>query len=155
MITSSNSLLEGAGCPIKCTAFYFTPCPVPSCPAYGPNSNDCEYPQPFRHIQYNRTASLRPIATLAILLCRRIARCMYRRRQSGWIRAAAWAASTSKNRNKELPCLLMCPNRCLPPLESSLGIIPTYVPICLPQWNRSGVPIINTYASAVSEPTPG
>src|SRR5258705_11801696 len=27
--------------------------------------------------------------------------------------------------NKELPCLLMCPSRCLPPLESSLGIIPT------------------------------
>jgi hypothetical protein len=25
----------------------------------------------------------------------------------------------------ELPCLLMCPIRCLPPLESSLGIIPT------------------------------
>src|SRR5580700_4585168 len=34
---------------------------------------------------------------------------MYRRRHSGWIGAAAWAASTSKNRNKELPCLLMCP----------------------------------------------
>jgi uncharacterized damage-inducible protein DinB len=28
-------------------------------------------------------SSLRPIATLAMLLCRRIARCMYRRRQSG------------------------------------------------------------------------
>src|SRR6267143_4666831 len=65
---------------------------------------------------------------------------MYRRLQSGLLRAAAWAASTSKNRNKELPCLLMCPSRCLPALESSLGIIPTYVPICLPQWNRSGVP---------------
>ena len=66
--------LQGAGCPIMWTAFYFTPCPVPSCPAYEPNSNDCEYSQPFRHIQYNRTASLRPIATLAMLLCRRIAR---------------------------------------------------------------------------------
>ncbi len=65
---------QGAGCPIKSAAFYFTPCPVPSCPAYEPNSNDCEYSQPFRHIQYNRTASLRPIATLAMLLCRRIAR---------------------------------------------------------------------------------
>ena len=32
----------------------------------------------------------------------------------GWTRAAAWAASTSKKRNKELPCLLMCPSRCLP-----------------------------------------
>jgi hypothetical protein len=36
------------------------------------DSNDCEYSQPFRHIQYNRTDSLRPIATLAMLLCRRI-----------------------------------------------------------------------------------
>ena len=38
--------------PIKCTVFYFTPCPVPSCPTYEPNSNDGEYSQPFRHIQY-------------------------------------------------------------------------------------------------------
>src|ERR1700716_3573968 len=68
---------------------------------------------------------------------------MYRRRHSGLLRAAAWAASTSKNRNKELPCLLMCPKRCLPALESSLGIIPTYVPICLPRGNRSQVPMIN------------
>jgi hypothetical protein len=58
----------------KWAALYFTPFPIPSCPAYEPNSNDGEYSQPFRHIQYNRTASLRPIATLAILLCRRIAR---------------------------------------------------------------------------------
>ena len=65
---------EGAGCPIKWTAFYFAPCPVTSCPAYEPNSNDGEYSHPFRHIQYKRTASLRPIATLAMLLCRRIAR---------------------------------------------------------------------------------
>ena len=49
-----------------CTALYFTPCPVPSCPTYEPNSNDCEYSHPFRHIQYNRIASLRPIATLAM-----------------------------------------------------------------------------------------
>src|SRR6202790_5550786 len=49
-----------------CTAFYFTPCPVPSCPTYEPNSNDCEYSQPFRHIQYKRTPSFRPIATLAM-----------------------------------------------------------------------------------------
>jgi hypothetical protein len=56
------------------TTLCFTPCPVPSCPAYEPNSNDGEYSHPFRHIQYNRTASLRPIATLAMLLCRRIAR---------------------------------------------------------------------------------
>ena len=54
------------------------------------------------------------------------------------------AASTNKKRNKELPCLLMCPSRCLPALESSLGIIPTYVPICLPRGNRFGSPMINT-----------
>ena len=66
--------LQGAGCPIMWTTLYFPPCPVPSCPAYEPNSDDGEYSHPFRHIQYNRTASLRPIATLAMLLCRRIAR---------------------------------------------------------------------------------
>src|SRR6267378_5852931 len=75
---------------------------------------------------------------------------MYRRRHSGLLRAAAWAASTSKNRNKELPCLLMCPSRCLPALESSLGIIPTYVPICLPQWNRAG-----TFSSCLCESSLG
>jgi hypothetical protein len=66
--------LQGAGCPTKWTVFYFTPCPVPSCPAYEPNSIDGEYSQPFRHIQYKRTPNLRPIATLAMLLCRRIAK---------------------------------------------------------------------------------
>ena len=71
------------------TVFYFTPCTVPSCPAYEPNSNDGEYSQPFRHIQYNRIANRRPIATLAMLLCRRIARCMYRRRQSARLSPAA------------------------------------------------------------------
>jgi hypothetical protein len=65
MITRSNSPLQGAGCPFKSTVFYFPPCPSPSCPTYEPNSNDGEYSQPFRHIQYKRTASLRPIATLA------------------------------------------------------------------------------------------
>ncbi len=52
--------------------FYFTPCPVPSCPAYEPNSIDGEYSQRFRHIQYKRTPNLRPIATSAMLLCRRM-----------------------------------------------------------------------------------
>jgi hypothetical protein len=37
-----------------------------------------------------------------------------------------------KKRNNELPCLLMCPSRCLRALEFSHGMIPTYVPICLP-----------------------
>ena len=54
-------------------------------------------------------------------------------------------------RGNKFPCLLMCPSRCLSPL-SSLGIIPTYLPICLPQWRRVGVPMINTYSSAVSGP---
>jgi len=68
--------LQGAGCPSKFTVLYFTPCPVPSCPAYEPNSNGREYSQAFRHIQYNRTANRRPIATLAMLFSRRIARCI-------------------------------------------------------------------------------
>src|ERR1700721_297917 len=29
---------EGAGCPFKCAAFWFTTCPVSSCPACEPNS---------------------------------------------------------------------------------------------------------------------
>src|SRR5437667_8885494 len=105
------------------------PCLVSGFPTYEPNSNEGEYSHPFRHIQYKRIAILRPIATLAMLLCRRIARCRYRRRQCGLKRAAACAASTSKQRNKELPCVLRCPSRCLPELEASVAIIPTYVPI--------------------------
>ncbi len=38
---------------------------------------------PLRHIQYNRTANLRAIATLAMRRSRRTARCRNRRRQSG------------------------------------------------------------------------
>jgi hypothetical protein len=88
--------LQGAGCPFTIAVCYFPPCLVPSCPAYEPNSNEGEYSQPFRHIQYNRIPILRPIATLAMLLCRRIARWMYRRRQCGLKRVAACAASTNK-----------------------------------------------------------
>jgi hypothetical protein len=81
MITSSNSLYRewDAQPSGQC---YFAPCPVPSCPTYEPNSIDGEYSRPFRHIQYKRTPSLRSIATLAMLRCRRIAKCKYRRRQS-------------------------------------------------------------------------
>src|SRR6516225_1404129 len=147
--------LQGVGCPITMAMVYCPPCLQPGCPTYEPNSNDGEYAQPFRHIQYKRTPRRRPMATLAMFLCRRIARFMYRRLQCGLMRVAACAASTSKKRSKELPCLLMCPSRCLSPLESSIGIIPTYVPICLPRANRSGVPMINTKASAVIGPTPG
>jgi hypothetical protein len=49
--------------PNQMDGVYFTP-PVPSCPAYEPNSIDGEYAQPFRHIQYRRTPNLCPIATL-------------------------------------------------------------------------------------------
>ena len=76
--------------PIIWTTLYFAPWTIPSCPAYEPNSNDGEYSVLFRHIQYNRIASLRPIANLAMLLCRRTARWWYLRRQSGCTRAAAW-----------------------------------------------------------------
>ena len=113
--------------PNQVDGVYFTPCPIPSCPAYEPNSIAGEYSQPFRHIQYKRTPSLRPMATLAMLWCRRIAKWRYRRRQSGWLRTAACAASTSKKRNKELPCLVMCPSRCLPPLEILAGNHPHVV----------------------------
>ena len=89
--------------PNQVDGVYFTPCPVPSCPAYEPNSIDGEYSRPLRHIQYKRTPSLRPIATLAMLRCRRIAKCKYRRRQSALLRTAACAASpTSKKRNKRI-----------------------------------------------------
>ena len=37
MITCANFSHERAGCPIKWTALYCTPCPVPSCPACEPN----------------------------------------------------------------------------------------------------------------------
>ena len=67
--------LQGAGCSITSAVFYSPPCRFSSCPAYEPNSNEGEYSHPFRHIQYKRIAILRPIATLAMLLCRRIARC--------------------------------------------------------------------------------
>lgn len=66
--------LHGAGCPFKFTVFYFPTCPVPSCPAYEPNSIEGEYSLPLRHIQYKRTPRRRTIATLAMLLCRRMAR---------------------------------------------------------------------------------
>jgi hypothetical protein len=58
------------------------------------------------------------------------------------MRAAGRAASTSKKRDKELPCLLMCPSRCLRALGSSHEIIPTYVPICLTDKYWDGFAVI-------------
>ncbi len=49
------------------------------------------------------------------------------------------AASTSRPRNSALPCLLMWPNRCLPPELSSRGISPDSWPVfCCWQnaWDR-------------------
>jgi len=66
---------RGAGCPFTWSAFYCPPFPIPSSPACEPNSSDGEYSRLFRHIQYKRAPSLRPIATLAMLRCRRMARC--------------------------------------------------------------------------------
>ncbi len=53
----------------------------------------------------------RAMATLAIRGSRRIARCANFRRHSASPRTAACAASTSKKRNRVLPCLLICPSR--------------------------------------------
>jgi hypothetical protein len=39
--------------------------------------------------------------------------------------------------------------------DSSHGIMPTHMPVCLPRSNRVGVPMINPWASAVSGPAPG
>jgi len=49
------------------------------------------------------------MATLAIFRPRRIARWKYLLRHSGLLRTVTCAASTSKKRNRELPCLVICP----------------------------------------------
>jgi hypothetical protein len=85
---------QGAGCPIMCTMSYFTPCPVASCPTYEPNSNDGEYAHSFRHIQYKRTPSFRPIATLGNAL-------VSTHRQGG-----QW-----KRRHHSKPATRLCPTR--------------------------------------------
>jgi hypothetical protein len=66
--------VQGAGCPFKCATFYRTPSPVPSFPACEPNFTNCGYSHPLRHIQYKQTPNLRPMATFAMFLCRRMAR---------------------------------------------------------------------------------
>jgi hypothetical protein len=45
-------------------------------------------------------------------------------RHSGSLRTVPWAASTSRKRNSELPCLVMCPRRRRSPLDSSDGTSP-------------------------------
>jgi hypothetical protein len=80
--------------------------------------------RPSRHLQYRLIANLRAMAILAIFRPRRIARWKYLLRHSGMLRTVTCAASTSKKRNSELPCLVICPNRRRSPLDSSSGTSP-------------------------------
>ena len=65
-----------------------------------------------------------PMATLAVFLPRRITRWKYLLRHSGMLRTVTWAASTSKKRNIEFPCFVMCPSRRRLPLDFSSGTNP-------------------------------
>ena len=103
---------QGAGCPIKWTTFYFTPCPITSFPAFEPNSTNCEWPQPFRHSPVQPNGKFSGHGYFGNSFFPAHPQCRYRRRQSGLHRAAACAASTSKKRSRALPCLLICPSRC-------------------------------------------
>jgi len=84
-----------------------------------PNFFNCSYSHPLRHIHYMRTASRRAMATLAIFRPRHIARWNYLIRHSWSLRTVTCAASTSRKRNRELPCFVMCPSRRRGPLNSS------------------------------------
>src|SRR5215467_6057368 len=66
-------------------------------------------------------ANRRAIATLASFLPRRSARWKYLLRHSGTLPTVTWAASTSRKRKMELPCLVMCPKRRRFPLDFSSG----------------------------------
>ena len=78
----------------------------------------------MRSIQYNLMASWRAAATFARARDLRAASRRYRRCISGSCRTADCAASTSNQRSSGEPCLEMCPSRCRPPLERSVGISP-------------------------------
>src|SRR5437660_8880640 len=84
-----------------------------------PYSTNCEYCQLLRHIQYNRTASILAMPTLAILFSRRITSCPHRRRQSGLRAPAPCDASPTKKRNNLLTSFLMTPTGFPPPMNSS------------------------------------
>ena len=64
--------LQGAGCPIMCTVFYFAPCPVPSCPAYKGQSTRVEEPtllwcsNASCHLQWVRVPSTERFARKAV-----------------------------------------------------------------------------------------
>ena len=54
----------------------------------------------------------------------RIIKWMYLLRYSGIVRLVTCAASTSKKRSRELPCLVICPSLRRSPLDSSNGTSP-------------------------------
>ncbi len=92
-----------------------------------PNLTQSEYSQPFRHIQYNRTLSLPGHGHLGNVPLPAQRQVHVPSSLSASQRAfAACAASPSKKRNRELPCLVMwLPVVDGPALESSHGISPT------------------------------
>src|SRR6202008_832734 len=55
---------------------------------------------------------------------RRIVRWTYLLRHSGRLRTVTCAVSTSRKRNREFPCFVICPSRRRFPLESSIGTSP-------------------------------
>ena len=66
------------------------------------------------------------IPSLAMLLCRRIARCLYRRLQSGWITRCCLGCLHQQEAQREtLPCLLMCPQ---PLLAAGAGVLLRIIP---------------------------
>jgi hypothetical protein len=65
-----------------------------------------------------------PLQTFAIFRPRRSTSCKYLLRHSGRLRTVTCAASTSRKRIIELPCLVMCPRRRRFPLDSSSGTSP-------------------------------
>ena len=73
-------------------------------------------------IQYNRPASFRATATLARGRPLAAAKRRYQRPSSASPRTAVCAASTSRKRTNVLPCLLIAPRRCRPPLLAYDGI---------------------------------
>src|SRR6266568_6430968 len=118
MQTPFSWLPKGAERPIKVSVLDYTPCGSDELLHVRTESAVADGGEYFRHCQYRLTANLRAMATLAMPECRRMARRTKCFRHSASVRTADCAASTSRKRNSVLPCLLMCPSRCFPALES-------------------------------------
>jgi len=97
-----------------------TPRGFPGYPTCEPDSTIRPASSPNFHIDHNRTASLRAIAT-ATERYFFIASCTYCRRQSASNRTAVCAASVSNPGNAALPCLVRCSSRCRPPRAMLAG----------------------------------